>query len=59
MNSFPHPHTLRIKISPWGVTTFLTGRRFGKNGLFVGTKPETNPASEGIARYERVDRFEV
>jgi hypothetical protein len=26
-------HSFRTNISPWGLTTFLTGRRLGKNGL--------------------------
>jgi hypothetical protein len=27
MNSFPHAHSFLINTSPFGVTTFLTGRR--------------------------------
>jgi hypothetical protein len=36
MNSVPHLHSFRIKVSPSGVVTFLTGRKLGKNGLLVG-----------------------
>ena len=48
MNSLPQLHSVRINITPCGVMTFLTGRRLGKNSLFVSIKSQTNPAAKSL-----------